>query len=257
MSNPCILPADFPSQIRRPARCESAKARSQGKQAVPEGHVPGRVQTSGNDGKTLHLLCDDPSTALRFTLHHDKGQDCRARALLPTNTGQNAIGISDVYPARCHLSVLECGRFLLWRVQCGRSMSARVLLSAGFVFHALIGNFCMMMPMAYAMETETHNDHEATMMTPVTQMSSVHCADCAITKLSAEHPSPATPSCTGHCLAQAKNAAVSSAPLSAPHMQAPAAIPVTVAWTPPSRFHTILALKPPNTVSTKTIVLRL
>ena len=137
------------------------------------------------------------------------------------------------------------------------SMRLKALLSAGFIFHALIGNFCMMMPMAYAMESETHDIHEEIAMTPVTLVSSVHCADCAKTKLSAEHVPLKTSSCAGHCLSQARNATISSFSLSLPQVPAPAAIPMTVAWAPPSDFRVALTARPPNTISTRTIILRL
>ena len=137
-------------------------------------------------------------------------------------------------------------------------MSLKALLSTGFIFHALIGNFCMMMPMAYAMESPAmHDDHEEIAMTPVTLMSSVHCKDCTKTELTTEHASQPTSSCAGHCLSQTRNAAISAFSLSLLQVIAPAAIPMTVARTPPSDFRVVLTAGPPNAIATRTIVLRL
>jgi hypothetical protein len=90
-------------------------------------------------------------------------------------------------------------------------MSFKVLLSAGFVFHTIIGNFCMMMPMAYAMESiATENAVEEMeqvtemVMTPVTPMTSLDCDGC-VTIMRPRFHMPtmgggSMPCNDGHCL---------------------------------------------------------
>jgi hypothetical protein len=135
-------------------------------------------------------------------------------------------------------------------------MSLKTLLSAGFIFHAILGSFCMI-PMSYAMESQIpHEDHEEIAMTPMTAVTSGHCAECMQAELSARHMPPMSPSCAGHCLSQAKDAAMGALFLSSPQVHFPVAIVQPISWKLQFGFTRSLVARPPDPISTQTIVLR-
>ena len=111
--------------------------------------------------------------------------------------------------------------------------------------------------MAHAREPQAQDVHEELAMTPVTLMSSVHCADCAKTELSAEHTPLKTSSCAGHCFSQGRSTAIGAFPLSLPDVPAPVAMAITIAWTSAPDYRDVSNAGPPKAISTKTIVLRL
>jgi len=136
------------------------------------------------------------------------------------------------------------------------SMHTRMLLSAGFVFHTVLGSFCMI-PMAYANESLLpHEDHEEVMMTLMTPIVPVHCTDCSISELHAEHSPPMTPLCAGHCLAQEKDAVMDALILSSLQVQSPLTTVQPIAWKLKFDSPQSFAARPPDAISTRMIVLR-
>ncbi len=82
-------------------------------------------------------------------------------------------------------------------------MRMKMLVSIGFVVHALLGNVCMM-PMAYAASMPLQPEEVMEMaMTPMFPMSPApnHCKQCA--HVQQRSNAPMSRSCAGHCLSRA------------------------------------------------------
>ncbi len=143
-------------------------------------------------------------------------------------------------------------------------MSMKMLLSAGLVAHAVIGNFCMM-PMAFAQDMEMpHEEHMEMDMTPMDMtsmlpMSPVHCEHCAKMQQSMDgYQSQQQSGCAGHCFSQGHSTTASTASFNTPLIVAATPMPITVALAP--QMISVVApdaTAPPLSIHIDTIVLRL
>lgn len=107
-------------------------------------------------------------------------------------------------------------------------MSLQALLSAGFIVHTTIGNFCMM-PMVYAASLPMpHEQYMEMTMTPMFPMSPVRCEHCTTIQSNDGIQSQGKTSCAGRCLSQSSPSvafvstqvfhASAAMPLAAPRM---------------------------------------